>query len=159
MINTIKTILEPTPQRRDLAFLSLRLILGAVFIYHGSQKLFGAFAGPGLEGFAAYLTQLGVPAPGLNALLASSAEFFGGLALLTGIAAQLAVVPLIITMLVATLTAHSGFNVTTGGSEYTLVLAVAALVIGLVGPGKYTVLNLLGKAAQEPSLKLAPDNS
>ena len=34
---------------RDLLKLFTRLVLGAYMVVHGSQKLFGAFGGPGPE--------------------------------------------------------------------------------------------------------------
>lgn len=139
-------VMTPTAQRQDLASLLLRLSVGSVFIFHGSQKLFGWFGGHGIEGFAGFLTQLGVPLPGLSAWLAASAEFFGGLALLLGLATPLAAVPLTITMLVAGFTAHSGFDITQGGNEYTLVLAAVALALGLSGPGRYSLQTLLTRS-------------
>ena len=57
----------------DTALLLIRLMLGVVFVFHGSQKLFGFFEGPGIEGFAGYLSSLDVPLPLLNAWLASLA--------------------------------------------------------------------------------------
>jgi putative oxidoreductase len=39
----------------SLALLMLRLALGWTFIFHGSQKLFGAFGGHGIDAFAAGL--------------------------------------------------------------------------------------------------------
>jgi putative oxidoreductase len=127
--------------------LLIRTILAVVFVYHGGQKLFGAFGGPGIAGFAGYLETLGVPLPTLNATLAGSAEFFGGLALLSGVASRLASVPLVITMLVASFTAHSGFDLRSGGMEYPLTLGVVALGLGLIGPGNLTLPHLLRRLA------------
>ena len=39
----------------------LRVSVGAVFIAHGAQKLFGLWGGPGLDGTTAMLTALGLP--------------------------------------------------------------------------------------------------
>ncbi len=139
--------------KTNVSLLLLRLSLGGVFVYHGSQKLFGAFGGPGLEGFAGYLTQLGIPFASLNAALAASAEFFGGLALLLGLFVPLMSIPLVFTMLVASFTAHQGFNIQTGGNEYTLILAVATTVTGLMGAGDWSIQNLFShtaSAASEP---------
>ncbi|MBF2053307.1 MAG: DoxX family protein [Candidatus Sericytochromatia bacterium] len=143
----LNLVMTPTARRQDLGLLLLRLSVGAVFVFHGSQKLFGAFGGHGIAGFAGYLGQLGVPLPVMNAWLAASAEFFGGLALLLGLATPLAAVPLTITMLVAGFTAHSGFDITQGGNEYTLVLASVALALGLNDPGRYSLQGLFVSAA------------
>lgn len=131
--------------RLDMGLFTLRLGLGIVFIYHGSQKLFGAFGGPGLEGFTGYLTQLGVPFASLNALMAASAEFFGGVALLVGLLVPLASVPLVLTMLVAAFTAHEGFNASTGGNEYPLLLAFATAALGMLGAGSWSLQAAIAK--------------
>lgn len=150
----MKSLFETSPTKNNLALLGLRSILAVVFMYHGSQKLFGLFGGPGLEGFSGYLSSLGIPFASLSALMAAGTEFFGGLALLLGLAVPLAAVPLTFTMLVAAFTAHSGFNTAAGGNEYPLVLAVASAALGLMGPGAYA-LPALGAAEATEELKLS----
>ena len=129
--------------RSDLGLLTLRLGLATVFMYHGSQKLFGAFGGPGLEGFTGYLTQLGIPFASLNAVLAASTEFFGGVALLVGLFVPLVSIPMVFTMLVAAFSAHQGFNAAAGGNEYPLMLAFATAALGMLGAGHFSVQALL----------------
>lgn len=34
----------------DISLLTMRVIVGIIFVAHGAQKLFGAFGGPGLSG-------------------------------------------------------------------------------------------------------------
>src|SRR5262245_55650998 len=80
---TVSTV-TAEERRMGLALLAIRLAAGAVFIFHGSQKLFGAFNGPGLASFAHHM---GLPVP--VALLVGLAEFAGGLAVLTGVLARL----------------------------------------------------------------------
>ncbi len=124
----------------DVGAFLIRLMLSVVFVYHGSQKLFGAFGGPGLKGFSGFLASLGVPAPEVGAVLAGAAEFLGGLALLTGIGLRLLSLPLVITMLVGCFTAHAGkFSVQNGGMEYALTLAVVVAGMALIGPGSWTL--------------------
>ena len=80
-----------TPSRhRDLALLVLRLVVGFVFFFHGSQKLFGWFGGYGLEATGQWMSSIGIPFGTFSALLAGLAEFGGGLALLTGAGVRLA---------------------------------------------------------------------
>lgn len=128
----------------DAGLLGIRLMLGVVFTYHGSQKLFGAFGGPGIEGFGGFLASLGVPLPTLNAYMAGGAEFFGGLLLALGVGARLASVPVAFTMSVAAIMVHGGaFGAQNGGMEYPLTLAVVTAGIGLIGPGRLTLVNVL----------------
>ena len=77
----IKRILETNNQ---WASLSLRVPLGVIFIAHGAQKLFGWFGGYGLEGTGTFMASQGLEPGYLMALLAGSAEFFGGIALILG---------------------------------------------------------------------------
>jgi putative oxidoreductase len=125
--------------RSDLSLLALRLMAGSVFVFHGSQKLLGLFGGHGIAGTAGWMEGLGIPFPTLSATLAGGAELLGGLALLTGLFARAASVPLVFTMLVGALTAHSGFDAAQGGMEFPLVMAAMALALGLAGPGRLSV--------------------
>ncbi len=122
----------------------MRLMLGIIFVFHGSMKLFGWFGGGGLEGMAAFNAQLGLPFPMVGAVLAGLAEFCGGLALLMGVAVRWAVVPMIVTMLVASFTVHrEAFWAEQNGMEYTLTLAVLLAALGIMGPGRFTLLRLI----------------
>ena len=115
----------------------LRVMVGIVFALHGSQKLFGAFGGHGIEGFTPFIEKLGFPLPTLFAYLAASAEFFGGLALIFGVLTRLATIPMIFTMIIAVFFVHfeSGFFAQNGGFEYPLTLMIALISLGLTGPG------------------------
>lgn len=128
------------PWAADAGLLTLRAALGAVFVYHGGQKLFGLFGGHGLTGTAQWMGSIGIPLPYFSALAAGSAEFFGGLAVLLGFWPRIAAVPMVFTMLVAIVTAHWGkFDARAGGMEYPLTLAAALVAIALVGGGRWTM--------------------
>lgn len=149
-----------TTTSRDVALLLERLMLGTVFVFHGSQKMFGAFGGYGLQGTADWMATVGIPLPFLSATLAASAELFGGIALALGVGTRLAVVPLVVTMLVATAVhAGGGFAVTNGGVEYTLVLTTMLVALGLSGAGSYSVdaalRERLPQAARRPAWSVA----
>lgn len=125
---------------RDAGLLLLRVMLGVVFVYHGSQKVFGAFGGGGIDGFAGYLTSLEVPMPEVSAWMAALAEFVGGLSLLTGVAMRLIAVPLAFTMFVAAFVGHAGkFSILDGGMEYALTLGVSVVALALTGPGRFVL--------------------
>ena len=118
--------------------LALRLPVGVIFIAHGAQKLFGAFGGYGLEGTGQWMASIGLEPGYLLALLAGSAEFFGGLALILGLLVRPAAAVLAFTMLVAIFSVHfaNGLFMSNNGYEFGLsLLAVSvALVVSGAGP-------------------------
>lgn len=119
----------------------LRIIAGLTFAAHGSQKLFGWFGGYGLVGVGQWMESIGL-APGyLMALLAGSAEFFGGLALIVGLLARPAAAVLAVTMLVAIVTVHmaNGFFMSNNGYEFALALLVISLAVLIEGAGKLSL--------------------
>lgn len=84
-----------------IAPLLLRLFLAPIFILAGYGKL------SALDNTAYYFGEiLGLPAPTLMALLAGAAEFFGGIAILIGLATRWFAIPLMFTMIMAAATAH-----------------------------------------------------
>ena len=127
----------------DFGLLLIRSWVGFIGVVHGSQKLFGLFGGSGIDGFAGYLTELGVPAPRVSAVLAGSAEFFGGLLLIVGLFPRLAAVPFLFTMLVAAFKAHPGkFSVAQGGMEYALTIAFVLAGLIFTGGGRFAAGHL-----------------
>jgi putative oxidoreductase len=118
--------------------LALRIPVGLVFAAHGAQKLFGWFGGYGLEGTGQWMGSIGL-APGyLMALLAGSAEFFGGLALVLGLLVRPAAAALAFAMLVAIFTVHidKGLFVANNGYEYGLALLAVAVSLVVTGAGR-----------------------
>ena len=136
--------------RPDLSLLLLRAVTGLVFAFHGSQKLFGAFGGPGIEGFAGWLGSMSFPFPTLNAYLAGGTEFFGGLALILGLGTRFVSLPLAFTMVVAILSVHSGaFSAQANGLEYPLTLGVVSLSLVFSGGGRLSLERLLPPFASQ----------
>lgn len=86
--------------------LALRLYLAPIFIGVGAHKF--AHFDDMVAWFGNPDWGLGLPAPTIMVFLAASAELFGGLALLFGLATRLVVLPLMITMIVAAGAAHWG---------------------------------------------------
>ena len=117
--------------------LFIRFALGIVIAAHGAQKLFGAFDGPGISGFAGYLAKLGVPVPVLFSPIVALVEFFGGIAILLGFLTRPAALLIAIDMLVAILMVHApkGFFVSKGGLEFAFVNLCMALFLLFNGPG------------------------
>jgi putative oxidoreductase len=124
----------------DRGLFLLRLALGVVFVMHGWQKL-AVFGHAGVTGF---LTQLGVPFPGVNAVLITAVELGGGLLLLAGAFTRVAGTLIAFAMLVAVMTAHlaNGFYAPTG-FEYPMTLLLASAAVTMTGAGAYSVDGLL----------------
>jgi putative oxidoreductase len=130
----------------DVGLLVLRLVVGAVFIGHGTQKLFGWFGGYGIAGTGGFLESLGYR-PGKHfAALGGLAEAGGGLLLMLGLFTPLAAAAIIAMMINAIFAVHfeNGAWAQNNGFEYPLVLAVAAAAIALGDGGTASLDSALG---------------
>ena len=121
--------------------LILRLPIGIILAAHGGQKLFGWFGGYGLAGTGQFMEKIGLEPGFLMALLAGSAEFFGGLALILGLLTRLAAAVTAVTMLAALFAVHwgNGFFLDTHGIEYALALFSATASLFVMGGGNYSL--------------------
>lgn len=124
-----------------------RLTVGLVFFQTGWGKL------NDLDSVTTFFTQLGIPEPAFQARLASGAEFVCGGLLLLGLATRFAVVPLIITMCVAILTAQwesvDGLGSLVGLLEFAYIALLVWL--GTDGPGPLSLDHLITRAAGLPA--------
>lgn len=127
--------------------LALRIPIGIIFVAHGAQKLFGAFGGYGLEGTGQWMDSIGLHPGYLMALLAGSAEFFGGIALLLGLLVRPAAAALAFAMLVAIVSVHldKGLFMSNNGYEYALALLAATLSLIFSGAGPASVDAVLAR--------------
>ncbi|MDE2160033.1 MAG: DoxX family protein, partial [Burkholderiales bacterium] len=97
--------------------------------------------GYGLEGTGQFMASIGLTPGYLMALLAGSAEFFGGLALLLGLLVRPAAAALAFAMLVAILSVHigNGLFLAKNGYEYALALLAVSVSLLLSGAGRLSV--------------------
>jgi putative oxidoreductase len=125
----------------NLGRLIARTTIGALFLGHGTQKLFGWFGGPGLEGTGQMMDNLELRPPKRTALASGLAETAGGALLALGAATPLAAALLNGTMFTAIRKVHAdkGPWNTEGGYEYNLVLIAALTAIVETGPGRPSV--------------------
>jgi len=125
--------------------LALRIPVAIIFIAHGAQKLFAWFGGYGLEGTGQWMASVGLEPGYLLALLAGSAEFFGGIALLIGLLVRPAALMLSITMLVAIFSVHlvNGLFMSSNGYEFALALLAISISLMFSGAGKFSLDNVL----------------
>lgn len=125
--------------------LVLRLYWGWSFFQTGWGKL-GDLSGP-----TKFFTELGIPFPAFNAVLVGCTETICGLLLLVGLASRLAAIPLIITLIVAYITADrealfSIFSDTDKFLEATpFLFLLATFIIFAFGPGVFSLDYLIGK--------------
>jgi putative oxidoreductase len=123
------------------ASLALRLPAGIIFTAHGAQKLFAWFGGYGLEGTGQFMASQGLEPGFIMALLAGSAEFFGGIALLLGLLVRPTAAVLAFTMLIAGVVVHgsAGLFLSNGGFEFALALLSITAALVVLGGGKYSL--------------------
>lgn len=114
----------------------VRIPLGAIFIAHGAQKLFGWFGGRGLEATAQlFANNLGLEPAYPLALLASGGEFFGGILVAVGLLTRFGALAIAVVMVVAMTQVHWGSFFLPTGIEYTLALLGMALALVAAGGG------------------------
>jgi putative oxidoreductase len=109
----------------------LRITVGALFVGHGFQKLFGWFGGHGPDGTGQFFEMLGLRPGKQQAMAAGAAEAGGGLLLAAGGKAPVGEAALSGVLITAIRTAHAGKGpwVTDGGFEYPLVMLAALYAI------------------------------
>ena len=150
---------RPSSPAADLGLLAARIVLAWIFIYYGAGKLFGAFNGPGLHRWSLYMSNVAHLHPGgFFAVLGALIEFGGGIAMGLGLLSRLAGLALFGDMVMAmiTVTWATGLNTNNPppGYQLNLALGVLALVIALVGPGRFSLDALIDR-----QLSLAPSTS
>jgi putative oxidoreductase len=129
------------------AALILRVPVGLILAAHGAQKLFAWFGGYGLEGTGQWMASIGLEPGYWLALMAGSAEFFGGIALALGLLTRPAAVVTAFTMLIAIFSVHinNGLFMANNGYEYALTLLVATAALAVQGAGSFSVDSVIAK--------------
>src|ERR1700751_5250000 len=123
--------------------LAVRLYWGWQFMQTGWGKL------TDINKVVGFFTQLGIPAPALNAWFVSGLEFAGGLVLIVGLGSRLVALPLVIDMIVAYITAdrEALFSIVSSPDKFMAAapftfLAASSIVL-IFGPGKASLDSLL----------------
>ena len=131
----------PSSKQLNTALLILRLVLGAIFIAHGAQKLFVY----GFGGITGAFTQMGIPMAGFVGPLVAIVEFAAGIAVVAGLLTRLAALGLAIDMLGAILLVHAknGFFMPTG-AEFALACLALSTSVAIAGAGAWSLDTLIG---------------
>jgi uncharacterized membrane protein YphA (DoxX/SURF4 family) len=126
-----------------IAPLVLRVVLGALFIWHGIDK-FDA----GISNVEGAFTSWGVPLPGLTAPLTAVIEIVAGIALIAGIGTRIAALALSVVMVGAILYVKADLGIISSepmpGAELDLALLAGLIAIVVLGPGRFSVDDKLG---------------
>lgn len=118
----------------DFGLLVLRLVIGGSLVGHGLQHLFGLLHGPGVRGYAVFLTHHGYLHDTAMAWLAGGTELGAGGLLVLGLFTPLAAAGALGVMSQAIMvTWRLGFF---GGSELPVVIAAGAFALLFAGPGR-----------------------
>jgi putative oxidoreductase len=124
-----------------LAPLIGRLGVGLLFMLDGWAKAHN------LQSVTEFFQELHIPAPGFNATMVAYTQLICGAALVVGLLTRLATVPLIVSMVVAIVTAKlpkvTGLYDFVGLDEFTYI--VVLVMIAILGPGPFSADALLVK--------------
>lgn len=130
----------------------IRIVLGAIMLPHGAQKLFGWFGGYGFNATMEFFTGT-MKLPWAIALCVVLIEFFGSIGLLLGIGTKIWATGLLIIMIGAICTTNfkNGFFMNWFGSqpgegfEYHLLVIGMCLTLLLTGSGRFSLDSLILK--------------
>jgi putative oxidoreductase len=131
---------------RSVGILLARIGLGVIFLAHGLQKL-NTF---GFDGTKASFESMDVPLAPLSAFLVTWLEILGGVALIAGLLTPIVGALFVLDMLGAYFFAHidMGLWVADGGYELVLSLGMGALLLAVVGAGRFSVDAFLAPKAR-----------
>ncbi len=120
------------PKTLNIALLLLRSMFAILMVAnHGFPKLQKI-----LNGNFAFADPIGIGEPA-SLILAASAETLASIFLLLGLFTRLALIPLIVTMIVATFIQNAGEGL--GEIELGLLYLTGFIALILTGPGNYSV--------------------
>lgn len=138
---------DEAPKRRapewhrglDLGLLVLRLAIGAFFVAHGTDKLFGWFNdGMGMDATRQMLTDFGFTEPGVLAWVVALTETVGGVLVILGLffpAGAAALLGVMVNVIVV----KGDWNLFLGQVELEMTYAAAALALLFTGPGRFAL--------------------
>lgn len=131
---------------RDVVLLIARLGLGIVLVAHGWQKL----VTDGFDGTTENFEQLNVPLPSFSAYFVTFVEVLGGAALILGLTVPVVGALVAIEMAGAFVLVHArnGVFVADNGFELVLVIGLCALLLAVLGSGRFGLDHLFAERAR-----------
>ncbi|WP_010275437.1 DoxX family protein [Paenibacillus senegalensis] len=127
--------------KEAIGTLLLRVVLGVIFIGHGSDKFLG-----GIENIAGWFASIGLP--GFLAYIVAGLEVVGGAALILGLGTRVFGGLFVLLLLGAILKVQlaAGFI---GGYAYDLALLAISAYLLLTGSKRYSLDSILFKSKKE----------
>jgi putative oxidoreductase len=124
----------------------MRVLIGGLFVGHGTQKLFGWFGGYGPDGTGQFFESIGLRPGRRHAMMAGASEAGGGALLALGLFTPLAGALLtgVMVQAVRSVKMDKGPWSTDGGWELEALFVAGALVFAEVGPGPLSLDHALG---------------
>jgi putative oxidoreductase len=141
-VSTVVSTSNASPSA-DVALLAVRAALAWIFVYYGAGKLFGWWDGPGIHQSTLFFANTAHLHPGgLFAVVGGLLEFGGAIAIALGLGVRLVGIALCGDMVMAmiTVTWTNGINSekVPPGYEFNVALAALALVLVLLGAGRFS---------------------
>src|SRR3954471_20380502 len=148
----------PSDERRraDVIRTLLRVLIGGLFVGHGTQKLFGWFGGYGPDGTGQFFESIRLRPGRRHAMLAGASEAGGGALLAAGLFTPLAgaLITGVMAQAIRSVKMDKGPFAQDGGWELEALFAAAALVFAEIGPGPVSLDNALGTELSGPGWAL-----
>jgi putative oxidoreductase len=124
----------------------LRVLVGGLFVGHGTQKLLGWFGGYGPDATGQFFESIGIRPGKRHAVMAGAAEAGGGALLALGLFTPVAgtLLTSVMTQAVRSVKLDKGPWAAEGGWELEVLYAAAALAFVDTGPGPISLDHALG---------------
>lgn len=137
----------------DLALLLLRAGIGIVFLAHGIKHAMRR------EKTINWFQSIGFRSPGMQWFFMTATEIGAGVLLVAGLLTSLAAAAVVATMFVAFWSVHwrAGFWITARpveGWEYVAIMALAAMLLAVTGPGEWSLDHALDELWQDFDAKV-----
>lgn len=134
------------PFGRESVILLLRMWLGIIMIYHGSDKLFRSF-----DPFTNHLTTFGIPLSKFVSSFFTISQFLGGALLFIGFLSRPALVCVVLTVFSAVVEAlfYVNYDPFSRKGELAFTYAVLGFALLVSGPGRYSIDAWLANNVQE----------